>query len=277
MVPKLLEKLILNGWAHYKMQYHAFGMFGRIPMPDNYFAVIVQIVWHPFLNQTEKQENIMPPPPVTMTWKDFFKFNEYQLKINSDKAENYYHFRNAIDWKWLADGIVGVPPQFNLDDVMNFDDISKYFYAAPQKPVILPTYILCNKDIKITISRNAYVDTYNQVYSPLAAVADEKIPPNGMEGVNTLKDLVMNTKILSSQEYVPPGIEFAGVTSIPRSKNPYSQDLQPQFGVQMMSQLTGLDSSDPTLLPLSPYITHPLVGFGIVYVDKNWQDKLLNG
>ena len=94
-ITTILERLLLNGQAKNKIHHIAFGSFSQIQIPPDSFIVIHKIYWNGFINQ--KPVNVY-----NQSWKEFFKYNEYQLKVQSDKENPlYYILRNEINFNFM--------------------------------------------------------------------------------------------------------------------------------------------------------------------------------
>jgi hypothetical protein len=257
MITPLLERAIMSGKAVYSKYTHAMGMYGSLKIPEGKIVIILDIKWHSFINP---YKNVG-----TITVKEFFKYNEYQLKIDGFKSHNFMTFRNRITKEDLLLG--------GVQDTDLISTINGLFYTlSPGEPIQQDVYFICEKYIRITISRNAFFNALNSTYSTLNAVAAEQNVPNGVGNVPVLNRLQMASATPATMFYTPPGNTNAGLT-IPaggRNAETYTQDLD-ATNSQIYPPDTGFNATLGT-----PTLTQPLVEFGIVTINSNEFNNLMN-
>ncbi len=268
MIPRELERLILKGQAEYRVLNHAFGMFGSLPMPDNRVGIIINITWWPFLNPINTLEGLN-----AMTYNQFFKYLEYQLTIDAKKSTNFLQFRNAIDWKFTDPSIA-----INLDDIVDFALINKSFYAGVQRPVQHSTYIVCEEYIKLTISRNPFLYKTVNTMGSVNQEANEEFPPTSINGQPVLLNLNMNDADGDVMNYQPPTPKYTSIAPGGRTHSNYSLDIGKLGIVNRNSILSPVQDIQHNLneIPLSPFLTHPLINFGVVFINRAIFDQLQN-
>lgn len=263
MITPILEKLLLRGDANYVPVTHALGMFGRIPTTQGKIAIIESILWHQFLNPIKTIAQ-------GITWNEFFKYNEYQLKIDGEKTVSYYHFRNRLKWTTTDYNHTII-----MTDVINPNLLATLDFQ-PEAPVKLDTFLVCGRHAKITISRNCMINTLVPNMGQLNQRATEQKPPNGVDTVTVLRQLAMSSPGGNTQYYNPPTNDYSGVIeSTVRNIYPYTQDIIPKTLTSFESELTPVTTDSTTsLFPLLPYLTHPLVTFGVVYINESIAHEL---
>ena len=266
MIPRKLEEAIIKGWATFQTVSHAFGMFGRLPIADNSIAIITNISWTPFINPIKEQQDEQP-----LTWREFFWYSEYQLKIDGKKSVNYHIFRNQIDWRLTDNGVI------NLNDPIDPDIVKQFMYAAPQKPIHVDTYYVCEERIKITISRNVFIDQTLTSFGLLNNKSGEQNSPNGVGNIPVVRRTDMFSPGGADMNYTPPSFEYSGLPNLIniRDRQNYYQDYAPLSGFLLESSLSNFSTDDP-IVDISPYLKFPLVTFGMVHINKNDFDKLQN-
>jgi len=272
-IPTHLEKAVLRGWANFKTYSHAYGTFGRLVVPEQSTIIITKIIWHPFINGILSING-------GLTYKDLLEtFNEYQLKIDSDKGTMFYHFRNRVHWRVTDPTYVLDPTSAVTNDVL-----TKKMIFEPGDPMQIETYIVAKRDVKLTITRNAF-NQFNTNFGVLEPVAAEKNPPDGVNGVAVSRQIRMRaippytpTPTFDTMWYQPPSSKFTGLTMQPRDRNDYTVDYTPAptnllaFGSYLYSPFT----SNNDLPKIAASITHPLITFECVTINNNNFDQLAN-
>lgn len=253
-----LENAILQGWATFRIINHAFANFSKIEIPNNATVIITHVKWYPFLNPINKGGN-----PKGFTYRQLFEYNEHTLKIDGKKSTNFLVFRNEFDYKWTKQGI-----DFSLDEEINLDTLKSFFLPLQKRPIHTDVYFICEEYIKLTATRNAFIDKLNTNYGILNPRMAEQPPQVGMQGVTTLLNVEMNSLGGRQQQYVPPTYKGASMTTppTPQTIESYMQGIDPDF------------STYDTLDFLNfPYHTQPLIEIGMVVVNNNNFNKLKNG
>lgn len=264
MIPVALEKAILNGWADYRKISHAFGTFSEFKIPKNSTVIITDIKWFPFINLLRDAAN-----KNLLKWRDLFKFSEYQLKIDGKKSTNYLHYRNQWQYKFtdLPIGTTG----FNLDDFVDWNNVNKYFLPIQADPIIQDVYFVCEDYIKTTVSRNVFTANTITTFTTLQPEANEQPTPNGIQNMNVLNRVFMDSPSAQRMAYTPPNKNNIAVLTGFRNTETYKQDFDPVF-----SRI-----QDPSFAELSAtinfiYNTTPLVEFGVVTINNTNFDKIKN-
>lgn len=352
MITPRLETAILNGWATYSKVSHALGMFGSIVVPDGSMFVIVDLKWFPFLDPI-KIIQAGPGGENITTWRDLFRYNEYQLRIESKISTNYLQFRNEFDYKFFGealsseitaiteetnesesvydevgtiDGISTVDETgtftgtqnivtgafsgtstnqgtivhnqdttnhgtsssngsslgsivgnisgtaINLDDLIDYNLLKNHFLPLQKSPIQQDVYFVCEKFIKLTISRNCFISNINSPFAPLNSIANENPTPNGVQNVSVVLRADLTSPTPQTQYYFPPNIPNSGVdVANTRKTEGYKQDLDPTY-----SRLSNPDSALASINSDFPYQTTPLVEFGIVTINKQYFDQIMN-
>lgn len=257
-LPHGLEKLILKGKATFRIHNHAFSSFGTIPIPNNNTVIITHVKWYPFLNPFVKPENIF-----TITWKQLFQFNEYQLKIDAKKSTNFLIYRNEQlfqFWNGLK-----VP---SINALITQDTWSQ-FVVLQSKPIDTDVYFICEEHIKLTISRNCYVDKIADDFNPISSPANEMLPPKGIKGLNVVRTARLTAPNGETMVYIPAGykdVNFGVFTDL-QTKTTYGQPI---------NSANGLLQSIEEMEPFSIYKTTPLIEFSYVLINTDEFNKLLN-
>jgi hypothetical protein len=266
MIPFFLERAILNGWADFQTISHAFSSFGTLPIPNNSTVIITHIKWFPFINPIvlkDENENVITK------WKDLFRYNEYQLNIDGKKSNNNLQFRNAFEFK-----ITDLNYSFNLQDPVDENVFNKQFLFLQAPPIQQDVYFVCEEYIKLSLTRNCYIDPINTVYNLLQPIANIKDSPVGLKDVNLLLRAEMISPIPNNntQYYFPATPKLDGFDLADgRKKNSYTHDIDKDY-----SQITDLDSATHFFASQYPFATSPLVEFGIVTINNNHFDKIKN-
>lgn len=268
MLPPILEKLVLNGFAQYKIVNVAYGSFEEIKVPNGGLCIIVQIIWNNFINPIKDYNQ-------GLTWGEYFRSCEYQLKLQSEGKVDYYQFRNKISWQ---NDNVNNP--IVLDAVIDKVKFDKYFIAQPHpEPIIIPTYLTVQQFLQLTITRNAFVKMVG-TYGLMTTKANQNNAPSGMKDSNVILDLTMTSLKGSVMNYVPPSFDSAGVTVANRKTNQYAIDISTAGGAGPLanyeSDLQNLDTTSATSSALNPFTNFPLVSFGIVTINKTHKDKIMS-
>ncbi|RTK97623.1 MAG: hypothetical protein EKK64_01040 [Neisseriaceae bacterium] len=253
-----LENAILQGWATFRIVNHAFANFSKIDIPNNATVIITHVKWYPFLNPIGKNGDL-----ITTTYREFFQYSEHTLKIDGKKSTNFLVFRNEFEFLWTQSGI-----NFNLDDTIDLNTLNSFFLPLQKRPIHTDVYFICEEYIKLTATRNAFIDKLIPNYGVLNPRMAEQPPQVGMQGVTTLLNVEMNSKGLKKQEYVPPTYKGATMTVPPTAQT-------------IESYMQGIDIDYSTYNTLDkikfPYHTQPLIEIGLVVVNNNNFNKLKNG
>lgn len=266
MITPLLEKAIIKGEASYKRYAHAFGSFGAIPVPDNALMIITDIKWFPFLDPVPVFNPVITPP----TWRRLFRFNEYQLKIDGNISKNYLQFRNEFKFEWF--GAIDPAIQPDLDFIVDPSILQKYFLPVQGRPIIENVFFPCERFIKLTITRQAYIENIAEIVGLLETNANEQPAPEGVQDVNVLKRADLTSAGGQKYFYYPPSFPYAAnsVTS-GRKKEAYTHDIDKDYSpIQKIGTLTTLLTSDFI------FQCTPLVELGIVTINKAYFDKIKN-
>lgn len=266
-IPTILEKLVLQGKAQFRVMNHAFGSFGRIMLPNESFAVITKIIWYPFLQAFD--EDI-----TNLSYADYFQYNEWQLKIDGKKSLNYYQFRNNLEY-YITDPTY----KFKLSDAVVESDLNDYFLFKQGNPIIIDTYLVCQDYIKLTITRNIQAVSVGGLFTQLNASANEPTPPNGVGGQNVLLTNTFRCPPPVGGNrfvYMPPYRQYAGNPAIanPRVMENYTQDIIPQAQVSPTSN--GSLLAPPNVFNYFIYQKYPLINFHYVVVNRNDWNNLMN-
>lgn len=264
MIGTVLEKLILSGYAKNKIDWIGFGMFHQIQIPTDSFIVIHKIHWNGFFNQ--KHERITDE-----TWKDFFRFCEYALKIQSDKeSPMYYQFRNEVNFNYF--GLPGALRLHNAPiDEGQYDD---FILMTPKKPVLLDTYITAYDYLNLTISRNSLMPSAVN-FGLVNNYANEKNVPDGINGQLVLLELTMTgtSGTVTTQNPPSPVATFPPGIMSPTNTANYHHELDKPNGAGdngsfLNNPLGGIQ------LKKSEFVTNPLVGIEYCIVSKHIEGKL---
>lgn len=266
MITPILEKLLLKGFAKNKIYNCGFGMFNQLQIPDNSFIVIHKIFWNGFLNQ--KNENIF-----NLTWKQFFEYNEYQLKIQSDKESPlYYIMRNDVNFDYFNNFDPAAALKLLNQPIQDFiyDD---YILMRPKKPVIFDTFITAYDYLNFTISRNSLLPAA-QNFSLVNSYANEKPNPEGVDGSLVLLDCLLKGTQGQTQTINPPGVKATApplvtpADNTPNYKQSFDKQAAPDNGSYLNPPLGGFQ------LKYTTYVNQPLVSFEYCVVSKHAEGYL---
>lgn len=259
MITPRLEKAILAGWADFKTFNHAFGSFGSVTIPKDNMVIITHVKWNHFFNtyQTESFERT--------SLQDLYQYSEYQLKIDGFKSKNFLIFKNRIDFK-ILDPTLKVDVTAPISSYI--DTFKKYFFPQHPQPIIQDVFFVCEDYIKLTITRNEYINGVTTDYTTLNPKVHEKDLPTGVANVNVLKNAEMLSIGGSKMTYSPPNKVNASPSSFnnPQTMETYSQ---PYDKDSFMRDIKGNSKIQ--------YFTNPLVELGIVTFNKNYFDRIMNG
>lgn len=255
MITPQLEKLLLSGKGKYKVYNLGLQEFAQIQIPEDSFIIIHKIIWHGFNNQYLNDLE-------TFTIQDLTRFNEYQLKIKSDKESPlYYIMRNEVEYKYFG----AVPLDVNRG--YNITDFRKYFLMLPTKPVIIDTWIPSYSQINFNISRNR-LDFDVTTIGFLNNYANENNIPNGIANEQINLDVAL-TANGTTQTINTPSVKTTyppiGTTPPPNNTENYFQLFAPRLGNDNGSFLNDPSSGTPLN---SMYITSPLMTFEYVEINK---------
>lgn len=254
MITPLLEKAIFNGWATYKVFNHAFSSFGELQIPQGHMAIVTDIKWNHFLNTI-----------TTGTYNDMFKVNEYQLKIDCNKNINYLIFRNKYNFK-----ITDPSQTFKLSDAINQTFLDDYVLPEPSNPIIQDVFFVAEEFIRITITRNAFINTVNTAFGQLDAIANQPPSPTGIGNQNVfLRARMRGTSPSQSLFYNPPLYK--------NQSTPFSAGQSVQNYYQVIANNGESMLSDVPINPLKPYSEFPLVQLGVVLFNNQYFDRIMNG
>ena len=256
MIPQELEKLILRGKAVYSVHTHAWSSFGAIQVPKDKLVIITNIKWNYFINPYENTDS-------ASSVRNSLRFNEYQLKVESAKSKTFFQYRNGV----AIDPLTGGTSVSTWSSIIN---------ARPWPFIVMPpdykdVYIVCSDFIKLTITRNAFIETFGSTNGAVSQLANEQAPPNGVNGVSLIKRMALNSKTPQNMWNTPAGDAYAGLAS-PGARNTqsYSQDIDPNY-----SLIYPPDAGVCQIIGF-PYVTNPCVEFGIVTVNSNDYNDLIN-
>jgi hypothetical protein len=261
LTPKL-ENAILKGWATYKVVNHAFGGFGAIPIPKDSIVIITDIKWYPFLNPFSDL--------LELNWVDFFRYNEYQLKIDGKKSLNYLVFRNEFNWKFLK------PIDINLYDPIDYAVLKNFFLPEQPKPIHQDVFFVCQEYIKLTITRNSFIYSIDTDFAPVSPKAAENDIPDGIKGIPMLLRAELQEFNGVIENYYPPTVPLSGL-NLPNDRNieGYKQDFDKPYSFLSDIKLNP-PGDTPIVVQNFPYSTTPLVQIGMVVINSNDFDKLQN-
>jgi hypothetical protein len=267
MITPILEKYLFDGNAKNKIHWFAFSSFTRLNIPDDAFIVIHKIFWTPFLNQ--KFTDI-----AGMSWRDFFRYNEYQLNIHSDKDSPFYYImRHALDFQFFASDPTN---PIDLSKPIDIDQYNKYILMQTQRPIIFDCFITSFNYLNFTLTRNSAVSigVPGPGFQPLNNYANELPPPTGIGGVNVLLEGIFTGN--NTTDYQPPTTKLSGQALASNTNFSYQQhiDGSDAFGNNWSMINNPNDAGLGTLLPESEYVTNPLLGFEYCIVQKNIGHKL---
>lgn len=262
MITPILEKLLLNGKAKNRVYNIAFGMFAQLQVPEDSFIIIHKITWHGFINQ--KKEDIYQ-----MSWKQFFRDNEYQLKIKADKEPPlYYIMRNEVNFQFF--GLDPAAPLKLLNATISDAQYDDSILMMPKKPVIFDTWIPSYTSLNFTISRNS-LEPASVNFSQVNQYANELDNPNGINGQNVLLDLTLLGSQGTTTTNNPPNVQTSHppIPTLPADNTTnYFQLLDKPDGAGNNGSYINNPLS-PGRLKYSDYVTNPLMSFEYVEVHKN--------
>jgi len=259
MITPRLEKAILAGWANFKVLNHAFSSFGSVTIPKDNLVIITHVKWNHFFNPIQNDFG-------RMTLQEFLKYSEYTLKIDGFKSKNYMIFKNKIDFKILDPNLViDVTAPINT----YIDNFRKYFFPTHPQPIIQDVFFVCEDYIKLTISRNEFINNINTDFTTINPKAHEQNLPSGVANVNVLKNAQMESLGGAKMVYSPPNKVNSlpnSFTGVAQTMETYTQSLDKN---SFMQDIKG--ENNPYI-----YYTNPLVELGIVTFNKNYFDKIMN-
>jgi hypothetical protein len=198
----------------------------------------------------------------SMTWRQFFQFNEYQLKINGKKSINNLVFRNEILFQF-----------FNGESLPDLDSIIDYtmynqLLILQGKPITTDVYFICEEYIKLTVQRNVYTDSTVSTFNLLNPIANEQPTPQGVSDLPLLIQSRLTAIDGAMFKYVPVGYDNASIsTPSAQTMEAYTQPINLSNG--------GLLDID--ILPKNNiYRTTPLIEFGMVVINTSEFNRLKN-
>lgn len=271
MITPLLEKAIGQGKAYYTKYTHAFSTFGSLTIPDDTTIIITDIKWNHFFSARTNSGS--------ETIRDVIRNNEFQLKIDGNKSINYMTYRNKIHLNLFNPTVAATYGEISLDT-----PVAELYSGSGGSgvacglfelgnPIIQDVFFICQKFIKLTVTRNAYGDaTSLGNVGILNTTANEQVPPNGVAGVNLLLSARLDTPAPPTQQVIaPPNRVNANVTTTARLHENYVQDINGTYSILYSPFNAGL------LQTLNvPFATSPLVELGLVIINSNHFDKLMN-
>jgi hypothetical protein len=263
MITKALDKLLLAGLANYRVHHHALGVYSRIPLPADSFAVVTDIVWNNFIDQYYQDYR-------DMTWREYFTFNEYELKLYSELYHTSYQFRNRLE-------LVNASAITNFNAKMTKADFDKVI-LFPREPVILNTFLVHNKEIKIRVTRNSGFNQINTINGPLTSSANEQLPPNGIKGEKIMQQGTFVPVAGTQTQYQPPTKEYTGLNAGSRYNWEYRHNITGVGSGRNGSMIQQFDQSVSSLkeLPEALTATKPLVSIGYVTISNNYESRIHN-
>lgn len=265
-ITTILERLLLNGQAKNKIHHIAFGSFSQIQIPPDSFIVIHKIYWNGWFNQ--KLKNVYAG-----SWKEFFKYSEYQLKVQNDKeSPMYYILRNEVNFNYFGD------PQTNplrlMNAVINDAQYDDYILMTPKKPVIFDTFITAYDYLNFTITRNALLPAGSN-YLPVNQYANEKPVPDGVSAQDVLISLDLVGTNGTTETYNPVSAKDTPTPPAPLPSNTvenyhqsYDKETATDNGSFIDNPVGGFK------LKHSEYVTNPLISIEYCLVQKNIKDSL---
>lgn len=264
MITPILEKWLLNGHAKNKIHWVGFGMFAQIQIPTDSYIVIHKVYWNGFLNQ--KKEDIS-----ALSWKEFFSFNEYQLKVQSDKEPPmFYQFRNEVNFQFFGD--TALDPIKLLNAPINTAQYDDFILMQPKKQEQIDTFITAYDYLSFTISRNALLPNGGINFAPVNQKANEKPVPFGINGENVLLEVNFVGTNGTVDAINPVGSTLKNTPLQPNNVFNYHQDLdKPALGDNgsfIQNPQSGIR------LKHSDYVTNPLFGFEYCIIQKNEAGRL---
>jgi hypothetical protein len=261
MITPLLERAIGQGKAYYKKITHAMGGFSSVPVPDGKTIIIVDITWNQFFNPYKNDRDV--------TLRENLKFSEYQMIVDGKKSRSVFTYRNTTLNNGLSVDLGG----FSI--ALPTYQWIPYFTFYPSPPIKSDVFLICEQYIDITITRNAYLKTLTPTYNKLQPAANQRQPPTGLgygvTGINTLLTLKMDSETPNTMYYTPPNLAGAGA-SIPaggRTAINYEIDIDPLSQIYPPGVGFNLEINMPAF-------TQPLVELGVVIINSNDFDKLMN-
>lgn len=259
MITPILEKYLLKGFASNQIHHIAYGSFAQLQIPDNSFVVIHKVYWNGWINQKFSEID-------GQSWKDFFRYNEYTMKVQSDKQNSiYYQMRNEVNFQYFGAG-----GAFNLNDNISQSDYDKFILMTPKKPIIFDTWISSYKYLNFTITRNALMpDTGN--FGIVNNYADENNIPFGVNDNPVLLDINLLGTNGTATNYNPPGVKpsHPPIVATPpiTNTNNYHQDYDPRVSPDNGSFIDY--AFDGAKLSKSEYVTNPLISLEYCVISKH--------
>ena len=258
MITPRIEKAILSGWCTYQKVNHAFSTFGSVTIPKGHTVIILDVKWNHFFNtwKNDRQDET--------TLKDLMKYSEYTLKIDGKKSKNYLIFKNRIDFKVLK-------PDLTISINTSFKDIAdgmQYIFPQHPQPIQQDVFFVCENYIKLTITRNEYINDINTDYTTLNPVANEAPTPSGVKNIDVLKNFL--GKSIAGQKFIyrPPNNQNANPNTLgtePQTMQSYTQPIDQNSGMSKP------DANSNTI-----YFNYPLVELGYIIFNNNDFDKIMN-
>lgn len=267
MITPILEKWLLTGQAKNKIHHIGFGMFSQIQIPDDSYIVIHKIYWNGFLNQ--KLENVYG-----MSWKQFFAYTEYALKIQSDKeSPMYYQMRNEVNFQYFWNGDPTSVLKL-LNAPINDAQYDDYILMTPKKPIIFDTFITAFDYLNFTISRNSLLPSAAN-FAPPNNKANEKLNPNGIQDGNILLNATLLGTNGTTTTINPPStlVTNPPIAALPADNTQnYHQLLDKQGGGDNGSYID--NPIGGLKLKYSEYVTNPLISIEYCIIQRNTAAQL---
>jgi len=258
MITPRIEKAILSGWCTYQKVNHAFSTFGSVTIPKGHTVIILDVKWNHFFNtwKNDRQDET--------TLKDLMKYSEYTLKIDGKKSKNYLIFKNRIDFKVLK-------PDLTISINTSFKDIAdgmQYIFPQHPQPIQQDVFFVCENYIKLTITRNEYINDVTTNFAALNPVANESSLPSGVKQLKLLKNFLGKSIALNKFLYRPPNNENANPNTLGTEAQTMQSYTQPIDDNSGMSQ----PEANSNLI----YFQFPLVEIGYIIFNNNDFDKIMN-
>lgn len=254
MISPIIEKLLLRGDAQYSIFTHAYGMIGRIPVPNGKVAVITKITWFPFCNPIDVDLS-------AFNWTTMLKYNEYMLRLKKGEDSVKFVFRNNVK--------INTSGAFNFQyyDPIDFENI----VIQNGDPVIEDCFIVATTDIELSITRSMarnFTTTYG-LFNPLMSDNNQ---PNGVQNVPGIRLLEINGAAGTPMYYYPGGASWAGLTATNnRSKDEYNPETRSADAFYRNSEIM-----PPSDFPqpsgegyVFPFAWQPLVNFEVIYINES--------
>jgi len=137
-----------------------------------------------------------------------------------------------------------------------------------KNPIHTDTYFICEDYIKLTVTRNAFIDKIISNFGALNSTTNELPPQKGLQTVPINLNQQMDS-VSKTMFYNMGSLEDANLTNAPSGNTHtanYMQDID-----EVDSIFSKPDNSD------FPYSTNPLIQIGYVTINNQYFDRLQNG